>query len=291
MKVTMMRWSGFLVIQCLIVLAIVGVVYFHQDNVIVIKEPPESIAQWYKPQNKRQVWLHTMFKLRREMVAIEIYAKSRSDKNLQKWVAKLNEDYREIAEMVPEWQTRLDLATVAELQKAIDEQRYGDVTLALLDLDDSCQSCHADFRAVTATMYRAPDFSTIEIEGSLSLIAQMRTMSKQINRIKIAFADNRQEAALAALSNLEKEMNSLGAVCVDCHDKTSETYPNEEMSHAMTDLEQSLKTRSLQDQGKALGTLAVMACAECHGTHRLVSDAKRLLTGTRSWGELLEHGF
>lgn len=287
----MMRWSGFLLIQCLVILAIFGVVHFHQDNVIVIKEPPASIAQWYKPQNKRQIWLHTMFKLRREMVAIEIYAESRSDENLQEWMAKLAEDYHKIAEMVPEWRARLDLAAVAELQKAVNERRYDDVMPALLDLDESCQSCHADFRAVTATMYRAPDFSAIEIAGSPSLVDQMRAMSKQINRIKIAFTDNRQEAALAALSNLEKEMNSLGAVCVDCHDQTSEIYPDEEMSHAMTDLEQSLKTGSLQDQGKALGTLAVMACAECHGTHRLVSDAKGLLTETRSWGELLEHGF
>jgi len=286
----MMRWSGFLVIQCLFILAVIAVVHLHEDNVVVVKEPPESIAQWYKPQNKRQVWLHTMFRLRREMVAIEMYAKSRSDENLKKWLEKLNEDYHKIAEMVPEWGTRLDLATLGELVEAVNGQRYDDAALVLLDLAENCESCHADFRTVTATMYRAPDFSRIEVEGSPSLIAQMRTMSKQVNRVKIAFADNRQEAALAALSNLEKQMNSLGAVCVDCHDETSQQYPDPEMTHAMTVLEQSLKTGSLQDQGKALGTLAVMACAECHGTHRLVSDARKLLTETRSWGELLEHG-
>jgi cytochrome c556 len=286
-----MRWSVFLVIQCLIILVIVGGFYIHQEHVIVLKAPPESIAQWYKPQNKRQVWLHTMFRLRREMLAIEIYAKTKDDKNLQKWAEKLNDDYHEIAKMVPEWQKRLDLTTIANIQKSVNEKRYNDVAHALGELGDSCQSCHTDFRAVTATMYRVPDFSDMKIDGSTSLISHMRTMSKQVNQIKIAFVDGRQDAALSALLDLKKGMNSLGEVCDNCHKKPSKTYPNEKMTHTMANLEQSLKTGSLEEQGKALGTVAVMVCAECHGTHRLAHDAKTLLSKKKNWGELLKHSF
>lgn len=119
----------------------------------------------------------------------------------------------------------------------------------------------------------------------------MRTMSKQVNRIKIAFVDGRQGAALSALLDLEKGMNGLGRICVNCHKNDSKEYPNEQMTQTMAALEQSLKTGSLQDQGKALGTLAVMVCAECHGTHRLSYDAKNLLSKKKSWGELLKHSF
>ncbi len=97
-----MRWSVFVVIPFFVVSGIAGVFYIHQDRVIVLKKPPASIAQWYKPQNKRQVWLHTMFKLRREMQAVEIYAKIQDAEKLQKWAAKLNQDYHKIAKMVPE---------------------------------------------------------------------------------------------------------------------------------------------------------------------------------------------
>ncbi len=290
-KMLVMRWSVFVVIQCLIILVIVGIFYIHQDHVIVLKEPPKSIAQWYKPHNKRQTWLHTMFKLRREVLAIEIYTKTEDRENLQKWAAKLKEDYQNIAEMVPEWEKKLDFLTITEIQKSIKEKRYGDITNALLDLDKSCQSCHTDFRAVTATMYRAPDFSEMKIDGSKTLISHMRTMSKHVNQIKIAFVDGRQEAALSALSELEKEMNSLGTVCGNCHKSVSKIFPDEKMTQTMTDLEQSIKTGSLQEQGKALGTLAVMVCAKCHGTHRLAYDAKKVISEKRSWGELLKHSF
>ena len=44
------------------------------DNRVSIDTPPASLEKWYKPANKRQVWLHTMFRLRREMQAISEYA-------------------------------------------------------------------------------------------------------------------------------------------------------------------------------------------------------------------------
>ena len=105
-----MRWSVFVVMVALIVGAGGWVVFSHQNRVMVLKEPPASLAAWYKPQNKRQVWLHTMFKLRREMLAVEIYAKDQDSASLQNWAAKLIKDYLKIAEMVPEWANRVDLS-------------------------------------------------------------------------------------------------------------------------------------------------------------------------------------
>ena len=287
----MMRWFVFIGLQCLIVLGILGVVYTHQDKVIVLKKPPESLAQWYKPQNKRQVWLHTMFKLRREMQAVEIYATTQDAENLQKWAAKLDKDYRKIAKMVPEWQKRLDLTALAEIQQSVQENRYEDVTHGLKILGENCQSCHADFRAVSATLYRAPDFSEMNVAPATSLSSHMRTLNEAVNRIKIGFVDDRNEAALSALSDLRDGMNTLGGVCINCHKNTTQPYPDAEMTQALTNLEQSLQTGTLQDKGKALGTLAVMACAVCHGTHRLSYDTKQLFSENKTWRERLRHSY
>ena len=35
-------------------------------------------------------------------------------------------------------------------------------------LSEGCESCHEDYRIITATMYRAPDFSLMEISPSTS---------------------------------------------------------------------------------------------------------------------------
>lgn len=289
-----MRWSVFIVLQVLILAVLGGLVYSHQDQVVVLKAPPKSIAQWYKPHNKRQVWLHNMFKLRREMQAVEMYAKAEDAQSLQKWAAKLDGDYRKISEMVPEWEARLNLTALADLQSSAQEQRFGDVKEALASLKQGCKSCHTDFRAVTATLYRAPDFSNIEVStesGATAMKIHMRALSRQVNEIVIAFGDGRQDAALSAFADLDKAMNRLGEVCAACHQNASQSYPGETITRAMATLEQSLKTGSLRDQGKAIGTVAVLACAQCHGTHRLAFDARQLLGKEKSWAELLKHSF
>lgn len=296
-----MRWSVFVVLQALILSVVFGLVYSHQDRVTVLKEPPKSLAQWYKPQSKRHVWLHAMFKLRREMLAVEMYAKAEDAENLQKWAAKLGEDYLKISEMVPEWQNKLNPAAIADIQASAREHRYGAVADALADLGESCKSCHADYRAVTAILYRAPDFSKVKVagagagagdgDGAISLNAHMGALSRRVNEIVIAFGDGRQDAALAAFSHLDVEMKRLGEVCADCHKNALQSYPSAAITQAMTVLEQSLKTGTVRDQGKAIGTVAVLACAQCHGTHRLASDAKQLLGKQGSWAELLRHSF
>ena len=287
-----MRWWFVFGLPVLIVAAIVVVVRMHDDHVVMAKKPPQSIAQWYKPENKRQVWLHTMFELRREMLAIEIYALAEDSENLNKWAEKLDKDYRKIASMVPEWTSRLDLDALATVQKRIVEKRYKDVVTAVSDLNDSCRSCHADFRAVTAALYRSPDFSGLKVANDKPLNEHMIALSRHVNHIKIAFVDGRDADALAAFADLKTGMTELGEICVGCHNKLGrKAYPDPTVSEAMAMLEESLRTGDKQAKGRSLGMVAVLACAQCHGTHRLAFDAKNLFGREKNWQSLLRHRF
>ena len=284
-----MRVSHFILLQCLLLLVVGGIVYLHKDRVTLIRNPPASLAQWYKPENERQVWLHTMFKLRREMQAVRFYAEDKDAKPLGKWVALLSEHYLEIGEMVPEWKKKLDVEALGDLQESAESNRYQDVSQALDNLNESCESCHKDYRAITATMYRAPDFSSMEIDPSTAFEAHMEALTQQVNQIKIASEDGMQDVALSSLSDLEKGINVLGETCSTCHKKDVRVYPDETINNTISSLGESLRTGTLKDQGRELGTLAVLACARCHGTHRLAYDTRRLFVDRQSWVELLKH--
>jgi cytochrome c556 len=284
-----MRWSHFILLQCLLVVIVGGIVYFHKDRVTVIKAPPASLVQWYKPKNKRQVWLHNMFKLRREMQAVRFYAENKDAKHLEKWVTLLNEHYLETGEMVPEWQKKLDMEALTRLQESASSNRYQDVLHALDDLSESCESCHKDYRAITATMYRAPDFSSMEISPSTSFEAHMEELTNQVNQVKIASEDGMKDLALASLADLEQGINELGETCSSCHKKDTKVYPDETINKTISSLGESLRTGTLKDQGRELGTLAVLACARCHGTHRIAYDTRQLSVDRQSWVELIKH--
>ena len=285
-----MRWLYFILVQCLLIGIVGAIVFIHKDRVALIKTPPASLAQWYKPENKRQVWLHNMFKLRREMQAVRLYANNKEDSHLQKWAAQLNEHYLEIGEMVPEWKKKLDLNLIAELQEQVKNKSYQNITLALDNLNKSCDSCHVDYRAITATIYRAANFSSMETpDRSTSLKEHMKELTQQVNQIKIASEDGMQDVALSSLSDLKKGMNTLGETCSICHKKDEKEYPDDTIKNTVARLEQSLVTGTLKDQGRELGTLAVMACARCHGTHRLAYDSRNLFVEKQGWHELMKH--
>lgn len=285
-----MRWFHFVLVQCLLVAIVGAVVFMHKDRVALIKIPPASLAQWYKPENKRQVWLHNMFKLRREMQAVRFYASNKDADHLQKWANQLSEHYLKIGEMIPEWQGKLDVKQIAELGEYVKTSRYQDVGLALDNLNKSCDSCHVDYRAVTATMYRAPDFSSVDVPGSsASLKKHMTKLTQQVNQIKIASEDGMQEVALSALSDLKSGMNALAETCSNCHKKDKKEYPGDSINQTVISLEESLVTGTVKDQGRELGTLAVIACARCHGTHRLAYDSRNLFVEKQDWRELIKH--
>ena len=262
----------------------------HKDRVTLIKRPPASLAQWYKPENERQVWLHNMFKLRREMQAVRLYSDNKDAKHLEKWATLLSEHYPKIGEMVPEWKKKLDMEAMTSLQESARSSLYQDVSNALDDLSASCESCHKDYRTSTATMYRAPDFSLIEIGPSTSFKVHMEELSKHVNQVKIASEDGMQDIALSSLLDLEKGINVLGETCANCHKKQdAKVYPGDTINKTITSLGESLRTGTLKDQGRELGTLAVLACARCHGTHRLASDTRKLFVDRQSWVELIKH--
>jgi len=284
-----MRWLYFLVLQIALIMLVVGVVNFHEDKATIVKTPPKSLSQWYKPDNKRQVWLHNMFKLRREMQAVKFYAEQQDNKHMQKWASRLNEHYLKIGQMVPEWGKKLDVSTLTQIENSVAIQDFPSVISSLDILQKNCDSCHTDYQAITALTYRAPDFSNIEIDNEKSLNAHMQKLSYQVNQIKIASEDGLPNIALAIVSSLEKEMSTLGKTCSNCHKSSDITYPNVAMNDTLSSLKTSLESGTLKEQGRYLGTLAVQACAQCHSTHRLSFGAKTLLTKDQNFSELIKH--
>ncbi|PKG82517.1 hypothetical protein CXF85_13620 [Colwellia sp. 75C3] len=284
-----MRWRYFIILQIVILLVAAGLIYKHQDKAQLVKTPPTELAQWYKPENKRQVWLHNMFKLRREMQAVEFYAKNQDAEHMNKWAEQLNEHYLKIAEMVPSWQKKLAVSTAAELRNASEQKDYASVLVQHKILQQSCDSCHDDYQAITALTYRTPDFSKIQISSELSFVDHMDTLTRQVNQIKISAQDGNKPLALSSLVSLNDGMTILGETCVDCHKKDRKPYPSETMKKTLSSLKQSLESGTAKEQGRDLGTLAVLACARCHGTHRIAYGAKQKLIKEISFSDLIKH--
>lgn len=266
-----------------------ALIYVHQGRVQLIKLPPPSLAKWYKPQSERHIWLHNMFNLRREMQAVEYYANTGEAALLAEWTNGLNEHYLKIAEMVPEWAGRLDVATMDELLAAQQANQFDAIGSKLEKLQQNCKSCHDQYRTVSAALYRAPDFKDMTMDSTHSLGESMTMLNAQVNQIKIAIHAQDNKRAASALSELRSGINDTGALCISCHEHLPQEYPDASISTALDDLQMQLESGTTKQQGSALGTLAVTACAQCHGTHRIAYDMRNLLSEEPSLMELIKH--
>jgi nitrate/TMAO reductase-like tetraheme cytochrome c subunit len=243
---------------------------------------PQSLAQWYKPVNKRQVWLHTMFSLRRSLQAVEEYALAGDLELARKWARKIDEKYRQLGEMVPEWKDRLDLERLERLNRVAESGDFTAIRSAARDLSEQCRGCHEDYQALVALKYRTPDFSAIDLFEGLpggKYPQFMQRLSRTVNRIRIAAEDSRWKAAGEAGYQLEDELGVLSHSCIQCHQERDpyERIFGGKTRKAFTDLQRAIAREDVDKLRMSLGEAAVLACARCHSVHKLGSDLKKRL--------------
>ncbi len=252
------------------------------NNSITLKLPPKSLAQWYKPENKRQVWLHTMFRLRREMLAMQDYSADKQDKELHKWSQKFIKDYQSIADMVPQWQEYLKLEHLKTLETAVNKQQYTSIAPILKKLGKTCMNCHDEYKTIATLLYRTADFSIqkVQLKSHLHDYDEvMEHLSSTVNRINIAIKDGYFSKAQQLIPSLENQLSGLSENCSECHKK--DTIPVERIMGAsqqlLPELAEKIELKDKKQAGRKLGEFAVKVCARCHAVHKLTSDLKQEL--------------
>ncbi len=254
---------------------------FYSKRTLTVVLPPDSLKQWYKPANKRQVWLHVMFKLRREMQAISEYAATGDQPHLLKWTEKLVRDYKKAGEMVPEWKQAMKIQLAEELLDAAQKNNRDKIKHTQQKLDRVCQKCHDKYRAITAVIYRSADFSKIRLPDTytnkpLTYKEEMKNFSKAINRIVIGITDQKFDAAQSSAKELETRMDNFAHSCDKCHkdNAASEAILGNANKVRFAELGRLLQSKNAIKAGRTVGEIAVTACARCHSIHRATYDLR-----------------
>ena len=254
------------------------------DSSVKLSLPPASLAKWYKPENKRQVWLHTMFRLRRSMQAINDHAIQNNQAGMQKWIEKLNDDYLKIAEMVPEWKYEIKPRLLPELEMFSNTGDIKRVKATLNMIERTCNDCHETYQAQATAIYRSPDYADIPVKNITGKTSnfddEMEALSISINRVLIALEDKQQAIALQASKDLKTQLNHLGESCNQCH--KNDPAPHERILGTATlqrleSLQTNILSTKVKESKKLMGEIAVTVCARCHNTHRILGDLREAL--------------
>jgi cytochrome c556 len=262
----------------------IGLTATHADTEVSLKQPPASLEQWYKPANKRQVWLHTMFKLRREMQAVRENAKSGDKVATQKWIKRLDKHYNDIADMVPEWEKEIKPRLLDDLEMFADKGDTYRLNKTLKMIKRTCDDCHTVYQPLVTAIYRSPYYDDIKLKDAagktLSFEENMEQLSDSVNGTLIALDDGHNNIALQASKKLVEQLHVLGDSCSGCH--KDDAYPQERILGKATQqrfekLQKNISEGKVKDSQKLMGEIAVTICARCHNVHRIVSDLRNAL--------------
>jgi mono/diheme cytochrome c family protein len=250
----------------------------------VLPAPPPELARWYKPQNERQVWLHNMFQLRRTLQAVEMYLETGDRQRALAWAERFREHYGAVAEMVPAWSEEIDGEAVERLVAALGPAGTGSAGHELRRIRLTCKSCHGDYRAVVAALYRAPDYGSITVAGegeeaSQTLAEAMESLSHEVNGVLIALQDERPAAGAGHAAALERGLERIRPSCASCH---RDAPPVERILGAATEealrmLREAIAAGDQRAAGRQVAEVAVTVCARCHGVHRTLGDLRRVI--------------
>ena len=256
----------------------------YKAQAVSIDIPPASLEQWYKPANKRQVWLHTMFRLRREMQAISEYSQLDNQAAMGKWLQRLEEDYNKIVEMVPEWKQEIKPRLIDELKMFAEKDDKYRLQKTLEMIERTCDDCHTNYAPLVTAKYRSPYYDDIKLKSidgnEISFEESMENQSASVNRILIALDDGHKSSALYVSKTLFTQLQNLGESCDACH--KDDAYPKERILGAANSerfeiLQSHISAGRVKDSQKMMGEIAVTVCARCHNIHRITSDLRNAL--------------
>lgn len=255
-----------------------------QEQARTLPLPPESLAQWYPPANQRQVWLHTMFSLRRSMQAVGEYNALGDAKLAARWAERFARDYKRLAEMVPEWQDEIETDQADRLVAAARQGDGDAVGSALRRLGTTCRSCHNENRAIVTLIYRLPSYENVMVENSdtmeeVAYPQHMEQLDTLMNRVKIAQEDDRHAVAQEAGRAFIAGVKDLAASCDACHKDEAPRARifGPTIQQALSQLDSALQQNNRKGTGEALGTLGAYACGRCHSIHKNSAELRRAL--------------
>lgn len=255
-----------------------------QEQARALPLPPDSLAQWYPPANQRQVWLHTMFSLRRSMQAVGEYNALGDSKLAACWAERFATDYKRLAEMVPEWKDEIEGEQADRLVTAARQGDSDGVIGALRRLGTTCRSCHNENRAIVTLVYRMPDYQDVTVENSDTMEEvrypqHMERLGLLMNRVKIAQEDGRHGVAQTAGRSFIAGVKDLSNSCGACHkdEAPRERIFGPAIQQALTALDKELQQNNQKGTDEALGTLGAYACGRCHSIHKNSAELRRAL--------------
>ena len=249
-------------------------------NTEVVNEPedkglPQSLDQYYQsvpPQPPE--YLLKMYELGGTMVGISVNIQQEDMANATKSYAAFYENYKNSAEMVPEWKDYYDNEAVERMGDALETGDIPGVFQSMGEVGAGCANCHKDTMPAVWSKYIWKDFREVMIntpnpeEPQLPwAAAKMKYLVAGFDGIGINIKQGNQAGAQQSFELFTEMFNNTKQACGACHATERTYYVSDDIMGMIDTLGQEIYAGNLTAAESIRQGIGAQSCYACHVLH------------------------
>ena len=250
------------------------------ENTEIVNEPedeglPSSLDQYYQnPPPQPPEYLLEMFEMGGNMMGIIVNIQQEDMDNATKSYAAFYENYKNSAEMVPEWNGYYNISTVEKMGDALDTGDIPGVFSAVGEIGASCAKCHADTMPDVWNKYNWKDFRNVMIktpnpeEPELPFAAaKMKYLTAGFDGIGVNLRQGNQAGAQQSFVLFTTMFNNTKEACSNCHATERRYYVSDDIMRMIDTMGKEIDAGNLTAANNILEGIGVQSCYACHVLH------------------------
>ena len=266
----------------LIIISLIGIsgCLTSDENTEVFNEPddkglPQSLDQYYQsapPQPPE--YLLKMYELGETMFGISINIQQEDMGNATKSYAAFYENYKNSAEMVPEWKDYYDTAAVERMGNALDNGDIPGVFQSMDEVGAGCTNCHKDTMPAVWNEYNWKDFRDVMLntpnleEPQLPFAAaKMKYLVAGFDGIGVNIKQGNQAGALQSFELFTQMFNNTKQACGVCHATEPRYYVSDDIMGMINTMGQEIDAGNLTVAENIRQGIGAQSCYACHVLH------------------------
>jgi hypothetical protein len=235
---------------------------------------PESLSVLYPPSADRPVYLLKMLNLETTFSGIVVDLMENDLEGARGSFDDFRTQYREVAEMVPEWKGEYPEEKVKELGKALAAGDRGLAMNAFAAVGRICHRCHVVAMVPVQQKFHWGNFGATTVRDPLSGAATgypqfKRYMAANLAGITVNLRQGQFDNARKQFEEFRSRFTSLTDSCNGCHASGSRSFVDREMRDTVGELGKAFRNRNVSaDTVVALvQKIGRESCSKCHLVH------------------------
>lgn len=235
---------------------------------------PASLDAFYPPEADRPVYLFGMLALDTPFSGIVVDLMENDLDGARGSFERFRKQYREVAEMVPEWRGEYPDKPVTDLGAALAAGDKARALGAFAEIGGICHRCHLAKMVPVQQKYRWGSMGAIAVEDPLSGAATgyaqfKRALAANLAGITVDLGQGQVENARKQFEGFRARFLALTDTCAACHGGKGRRYVDGEVKEALDAIGNALASRTpdLDAVTSLARTIGGQGCSKCHLVH------------------------